>query len=136
MDAPDPSKIPPEDIIGCTALVVSGVYNGREFLRCGYYVSVNYEDEELIENPPEQIQLDKLVRTIIADKPRIFKIPIDWGIEGHGYEFPSAEEEAAANDHMREHFIKELTTNTFDENSSALSNFDGQKPPATEKASF
>ena len=29
IDAPDYNKIPYDDLIGCTAFVISGVYNGR-----------------------------------------------------------------------------------------------------------
>ena len=105
------------------------MYNGREFLRCGYYVSVNYESPEMMEDPPETVKVDRLQRTIISDKPRIFKIPIDWGVQGFGYEFPTEEEEAKYgeedyNTEIRKHLIKELTTQELDENSHVLSNFD------------
>ena len=29
-------------------------------------------------NPPEQIQVDKLIRSILADKPRLTKFNINW----------------------------------------------------------
>lgn len=108
--------------------MISGVYNGREFLRCGYYVSVNYADVDLQNDPPEKVDIGMLQRTILSDKPRIFKIPIDWGVMGYGYEFPTEEEQKYAeedyNNEIRKHLIKELTTNELDENSHVLSNFD------------
>lgn len=35
-------------------------------------------DQELIENPPEQIVIDKVYRNILADKPRITRFEIQW----------------------------------------------------------
>ena len=32
---------------------------GQEFIRVGYYVNNEYEDEEMRENPPAQPQTDK-----------------------------------------------------------------------------
>ena len=42
------------------------------------------------------MNIERLQRTIIHEKPRIFKIPIDWGVEGFGYEVPTEEEEKHA----------------------------------------
>jgi len=53
--APDPSKLPPEDIVGVTAVLLTCSYkDSQEFLRVGYYVNVEYDDPELNENPPAQ----------------------------------------------------------------------------------
>lgn len=88
---------------------------------------MNHINPEILDDPTAKISLEDLQRTIIADKPRIFKIPIDWGIDGHGYEYPSEEEEKNAqedyNHHFRAQLIQELHTNKMDENSSMLSNF-------------
>ncbi|KAF8113633.1 hypothetical protein N665_0047s0039 [Sinapis alba] len=51
-DPPDPSKIREEDIIGVTVLLLTCSYMGQEFLRVGYYVNNDYEDEQLREEPP------------------------------------------------------------------------------------
>ena len=37
-----------------------------------------YEDEAMREDPPANPQIDKLMRNILADKPRVTKFPIDW----------------------------------------------------------
>jgi len=37
-----------------------------------------YEDPVLQENPPAIVNIAKVVRHILADKPRITKFPIDW----------------------------------------------------------
>lgn len=53
-------------------------YRGQEFIRVGYYVNNEYVDEELREEPPARVQLDKLQRVILADKPRVTKFPINF----------------------------------------------------------
>ena len=44
----------------------------------GYYVNNAYESEEMRENPPEQVQLDKVKREVLASKPRVTRFNIDW----------------------------------------------------------
>jgi hypothetical protein len=41
-DAPDPSQLPPDDILGVTVVLVTCSYQEREFLRIGYYVNNEY----------------------------------------------------------------------------------------------
>ena len=48
------------------------------FFRVGYYVRHEYEDAELIENPPEQPILEKLTRDILDSNPRVTKFRITW----------------------------------------------------------
>jgi hypothetical protein len=67
-----------EDFLGVTAIILSVSYREQEFFRVGYYVYNAYTDPELNENPPEQIQFDKVVRSILADKPRITRFDIKW----------------------------------------------------------
>jgi len=40
-----------------------------------------YADQELADNPPEEVQIDKITRNILADKPRITRFDIKWGDE-------------------------------------------------------
>ncbi|KAL0801119.1 hypothetical protein Bca101_056295 [Brassica carinata] len=77
-DPPDPSKIREEDIIGVTVLLLTCSYMGQEFLRVGYYVNNDYEDEQLREEPPTKVLLDKVQRNILSDKPRVTKFPINF----------------------------------------------------------
>ncbi|MBS1889884.1 MAG: hypothetical protein JST59_01205 [Actinobacteria bacterium] len=53
-------------------------YRNQEFFRVGYYVHNEYADPALLENPPEQLQIDKVVRRILSDKPRITRMAITW----------------------------------------------------------
>ncbi|KNA11437.1 hypothetical protein SOVF_135060 [Spinacia oleracea] len=77
-DPPDPSKIREEDIIGVTVLLLTCSYLGQEFIRVGYYVNNDYADEQLREEPPQKVLLDKVQRNILTDKPRVTKFPINF----------------------------------------------------------
>ena len=46
------TKLPQEDIVGVTVVLLTCSYNDKEFIRIGYYVNNEYEDEESRENPP------------------------------------------------------------------------------------
>ena len=81
-DAPDPALLPTEEIIGVTVVLVTCSYREREFVRVGYYVNNEYEGEyDLEQGPPtgQDIELSKVTRQILADKPRVTKFPIPWG---------------------------------------------------------
>jgi histone chaperone ASF1 len=77
-DPPDPSKIREEDIIGVTVLLLTCSYMGQEFMRVGYYVNNDYDDEQLREEPPAKVLIDRVQRNILADKPRVTKFPINF----------------------------------------------------------
>ena len=65
-DPPDISRIPQSDILGVTVLLLTCSYDDVEFIRVGYYVNNDYHDqfEELRENPPATVQIDKVVRNL------------------------------------------------------------------------
>lgn len=75
--APDPSKIPPEDVLGVAALILTGSYKDQEFVRVGYYQNTEYDNEEMKEALPEPICVDRLVRDINS-KPRVTRFQIKW----------------------------------------------------------
>ena len=75
--APDPIKIPENDLLGVAALILTGSYNDQEFVRVGYYQNTEYEDEALRENPPERIAFERLTRDINT-KPRVTRFQIKW----------------------------------------------------------
>lgn len=74
---PDPSKIPPEDILGVAALILTGSYKDQEFVRVGYYQNTEYDNEEMKEAQPRLVVFDHLVRDISA-KPRVTRFQIKW----------------------------------------------------------
>uniref|UniRef100_A0A6U3URN5 Anti-silencing function protein 1 n=1 Tax=Ditylum brightwellii TaxID=49249 RepID=A0A6U3URN5_9STRA len=81
-DAPDRSCIPDSDLLGVTVLLVTCSYREQEFARVGYYVSNEYTvpyDAEV--GPPKPLDVEKVQRTILADKPRVTRFPINWGDE-------------------------------------------------------
>ena len=77
-DAPLIEKIPENDIIGVAAILICCSYNDQEFFRCGYYLNVTYDNEEMNINIPEKIDVNHLIRNLLADKPRIVRYEIDW----------------------------------------------------------
>ncbi|XP_039054172.1 probable histone chaperone ASF1A [Hibiscus syriacus] len=92
-DPPDPAKIREEDIIGVTVLLLTCSYLGQEFVRVGYYVNNDYDDEKLREEPPTKVLIEKVQRNILTDKPRVTKFPINFHPESGG------NEEAPPSDH-------------------------------------
>lgn len=103
-DPPDPSKIRDEDIIGVTVLLLTCSYLGQEFVRVGYYVNNDYDDEQLREEPPPRVLIDRVQRNILADKPRVTKFPINFHPENneHGEEPPPLAEHAIESNEIGE----------------------------------
>ena len=101
-DAPDPSQLAQDDLLGVTVVLVTCSYKEREFVRVGYYVNNEYHnpnaptpappvaavgpDGTPLEPPapppiPNPVPLEHIQRQILADKPRVTKFPISWGDE-------------------------------------------------------
>lgn len=95
-DAPDPEQLPPDEILGVTVVLVTCSYREREFIRVGYYVNNEYvdpnpppvqmgEDGQPLPPPPPpkypQLDLARVQRQILADKPRVTKFAIPWSEE-------------------------------------------------------
>jgi len=100
-DPPDTTKIPNNDILGVTVLLLSCSYKQQEFIRVGYYVSNELEGENnnnnnAVENTVENAQptvqpillengkpdTSRIIRNILTQKPRVTLFPIDWGESG------------------------------------------------------
>lgn len=60
-DPPDVTKIPVEDALGVTVVLLTCSYRGQEFVRVGYFINNEYSDPELRENPPTVPQFDKVM---------------------------------------------------------------------------
>lgn len=82
-DAPSIDKIPHDEVLGVTVVLVTCSYKEREFIRVGYYVNNELPMVEGQEEPPafEPSKLNQVQRQILADKPRVTKFPIPWGTE-------------------------------------------------------
>jgi histone chaperone ASF1 len=77
-DPPDTTKIPEQDALGVTIVLLTCSYKGQEFVRVGYFINNEYSDPELRENPPSKPQFDKMTRNILASKPRVTRFKINW----------------------------------------------------------
>lgn len=49
----------------------------------GYYVNNDYDDEQLREEPPTKVLIDRVQRNILSDKPRVTKFPINFHPENN-----------------------------------------------------
>lgn len=77
-DGPNIQKIPKEEVLGVTAIIITCSYKNQEFFRVGYYINNVYDDESLSADPPEEPQYEKIKRLILHNKPRITKFNINW----------------------------------------------------------
>ena len=77
-DAPDLSRIPSSEILGVTVILLSCSYDGREFVRVGYYVNNEYDSEELNADPPTHPVIEHVRRNVLAEKPRVTRFTIKW----------------------------------------------------------
>lgn len=75
---PDHTKMKPEDVLGVTVILLICEYKDQEFIRVGYYVNNDYDDEELRDNAPERVQIDKVMRNVLVEQPRVTTHTIDW----------------------------------------------------------
>jgi hypothetical protein len=77
-DAPKTNRIPDADILGVTVVLLTCAYDGREFVRVGYYVNNEYETDDLQADPPAKPIVEKIRRNVLADKPRVTRFAIKW----------------------------------------------------------
>lgn len=77
---PDVTRIPENDALGVTVVLLTCSYRGQEFVRVGYFINNEYSESEpeLRENPPAKPQFDKVVRNILASEPRVTRFKINW----------------------------------------------------------
>ncbi|CAH1111996.1 unnamed protein product [Psylliodes chrysocephalus] len=77
-DPPNVSRIPENDAIGVTVVLLTCSYRGQEFIRVGYFINNEYSDPEMRENSPSPPQFDKVMRNILASEPRVTRFKINW----------------------------------------------------------
>ncbi|KFA75874.1 hypothetical protein S40288_01952 [Stachybotrys chartarum IBT 40288] len=93
--APNISRIPDADILGVTVILLTCAYDGREFVRVGYYVNNEYDSEELNAEPPAKPIIERVKRNVLAEKPRVTRFAIKWDSEASAPpEFPPEQPEA------------------------------------------
>lgn len=64
-----------------TVILLTCSYDDREFVRVGYYVNNEYTDEALAQDPPAKPVIEKVRRSILAEKPRVTRFNIKWDSE-------------------------------------------------------
>jgi len=115
-EPPNITNIPHNEVLGVTVVLLTCAYDGREFIRVGYYVNNEYEDEELIANPPAQPILEKIRRNMLADKPRVTRFAIKWDSEASApAEFPPEQPEADLQADEEEYGAEELAEEAEEE---------------------
>ncbi|KAL1953138.1 hypothetical protein VTO42DRAFT_3552 [Malbranchea cinnamomea] len=80
-DPPDLKRIPTSEILGVTVILLTCSYDGREFVRVGYYVNNEYDSDELNAEPPAKPIIERVRRNVLAEKPRVTRFAIKWDSE-------------------------------------------------------
>ncbi|KAJ5155626.1 Histone chaperone asf1 [Penicillium capsulatum] len=68
-DAPNLTHIPASEILGVTVILLTCSYDGREFVRVGYYVNNEYDSEELAADPRSSLSSIGSVATCLLRSP-------------------------------------------------------------------
>lgn len=97
-DPPDVTRIPEQDALGVTVVLLTCSYQGQEFVRVGYFINNDYTDPELKENPPAKPQFDKMSRNILATRPRVTRFKINWENGSNGISDEPTSSNLAGND--------------------------------------
>lgn len=77
-EPPNVARIPENDAIGVTVVLLTCLYKNQEFIRVGYFINNEYADPEMRENPPSPPQFDQVTRNILASEPRVTRFKINW----------------------------------------------------------
>merc|ERR1711933_360907 len=75
---PNASTIPEDDLLDVTVILLTCSYKEQEFIRIGYYVHNEYEEEIDPKSNKMNIIPQKITRNILADKPRVTRFAIAW----------------------------------------------------------
>jgi len=94
-ESPSPTltTIPPQDVLGVAAIILTGSYNDQEFVRVGYYQNTEWDNKEENEQwlemcgpnskkipRREEIKMERLMREL-AEKPRVTRFNIKWDVD-------------------------------------------------------
>ncbi|KAL1973954.1 hypothetical protein VTN31DRAFT_5514 [Thermomyces dupontii] len=104
-DPPDLKRIPPSEILGVTVILLTCSYDGREFVRVGYYVNNEYDSDELNQDPPPKPIIERVRRNVLAEKPRVTRFAIKWDSEESApAEYPPEHPDAVDDDDDGENY--------------------------------
>ncbi|KAF3059727.1 Histone chaperone ASF1 [Daldinia childiae] len=134
-DSPKTTRIPDADILGVTVVLLTCSYDGREFVRVGYYVNNEYESDELNADPPAKPIVEKIRRNVLADKPRVTRFAIKWDSEASAPpEFPPEQPEADLQPDEEEYGAEELDEDAEEEGVEAAAENAGEASAAAAAA--
>lgn len=87
---PDYSKIPKNDLLGVSVIILKCFYKNKQFVNIGYYVNNEITGEENINKKIKfnDNNIDLIERTII-DTPRLTYYVIDWDNEENNIGYPN-----------------------------------------------
>ncbi|KTB25610.1 Histone chaperone ASF1 [Nakaseomyces glabratus] len=125
-DPPSAELIPASELVSVTVILLSCSYDGREFVRVGYYVNNEYDSEELRENPPQKVQVDHIVRNILAEKPRVTRFNIVWDNENEADIYPPEQPGVDEEDEAEEEEEEEEEEEAEDEEEEVEVDVDGE----------
>ncbi|EPX73711.1 histone chaperone Cia1 [Schizosaccharomyces octosporus yFS286] len=83
-DPPNIDLLPElSDVLGVTVILLSCAYEENEFVRVGYYVNnemegINLQEMEDTEIKKVKVDISKVWRNILAEKPRVTRFNIQW----------------------------------------------------------
>jgi histone chaperone ASF1 len=86
-DPPQAESIPASDILGVTVILLTCAYDDKEFIRVGYYQNNEYpegsEERRLYDENGEtekitSVDVERVIRNILADKPKVTRFNIKW----------------------------------------------------------
>lgn len=93
---PDATLIANNDLIGPTAILISSSFMDQKFVQIGYHVNNEYTEEFDPQFPPNPVDISKLRRNILADRPRVTRYAIDWTGQNNNPLLPGGAEVADA----------------------------------------
>lgn len=79
MDTPNYSLVPDQsEILDSTIIMVEAYFNNHIFFRCSYLIRHFYPDQELADNPPDNVVFEKLNREILVNNPIVTLYELAW----------------------------------------------------------
>jgi len=75
---PNNNLIPAKDLLGVTVILLTCSYKTKEFIRIGYYVNNEYDTQEMRDLPPSPPVIERIIRSILSDKPRVTRFNVPW----------------------------------------------------------
>lgn len=120
-----------QHVLGVTVVLVTCTYREEEFVRIGYYVNNEIPTMDNQEEPNESLlNVSTVVRTILADKPRVTRFPIQWDDDD-----TTTTKMSTPFKEKEDFMVQSTVTCMEDEEEEDLSNMAIVSPPSTQQQS-